>query len=424
MKNFACNSFNLSNDLIVNIDLCDINSYNPVNNNIFKVNSLVYWNGTKIGNLNLPDAGLTLYDYGILNNMNSGITITTNDNKFSMQRIGENNASGNTSGNTIYANYALSSITSNTICNYILSNGGYLTGYYKLFDYDYEILPYRYNYGFTINTWLRFNSNTYSSIQDDNDGIFLYLGSMAENKYFKEYTGGTGYTFYTSTGETTGMTSLGNKFTSDNELNPEDGIIRNNIAFRITKDRYIEIKYIDENNVIKKLITKKQISVTTNIWKNITIVFKPYEIIYDEDLLHCYKDRDGDLSIYVNGVIFEEFKFFKEIWFKELNTDKEKQIGVPYRINWGGGSFGLKHSFRFNNDITSDPLTNPYTNVDFTKNLLIENNFDGSFYGGLGILQIYNKTLNFNEVKYIFEEYNSRYSVLENNVGGRLIYYS
>lgn len=419
MKNFACNSFDLSKELIVNIDTSNINSYQYQDNTIFKVNSLVYWDSAKTSEQYLPDAGLTLIDYGLVDIMNSGLTITNSNNKFTMQRVGQNDSSGT----TIYDNYTLD-VTDDNSGIYILTNGGYLTGYYKLFGYDYEILPYRYNYGFTINTWLKIEYNTYGDIQTDNDGIFLYLGTMGENKYFKEYTGGTGYTFYNSIGETTGTTSLGNEFTSDNENNPEESISGNCIAFRITQNRHIEIKFVDDKGLIKKLVTNKQFNNTNNIWKNITIVFKPYEIINDEDLLDCYKDRDGSLIIYVNGIIFEEFKNFKEIWFKELNTDKEKQIGVPYRINWGGGSFGLKHSYRFNNDITLNPLDNPYTNPEFTQNLLIENNFDGSFIGGLGLLQIYNKSLNFNEVKYIFEEYNTKYNVDNNNVGGRLIYVS
>ncbi len=54
--------------------------------------------------------------------------------------------------------------------------------------------------------------------------------------------------------------------------------------------------------------------------------------------------RMGRLKIYVNGKIFYTIENFEEIIPRALNTDKEKQLGVPFNISWGGGTQGLRES--------------------------------------------------------------------------------
>ena len=51
--------------------------------------------------------------------------------------------------------------------------------------------------------------------------------------------------------------------------------------------------------------------------------------------------RMGDLKIYVNGYLFMTIEDFEEIIPHELNTEKEKQLGVPFNISVGGGTQGL-----------------------------------------------------------------------------------
>ena len=53
------------------------------------------------------------------------------------------------------------------------------------------------------------------------------------------------------------------------------------------------------------------------------------------------------LIFYVNGRPIWTLNDFPEFYFKAFNNDREKQLGVPYSISWGGGSFGLKYSWQY-----------------------------------------------------------------------------
>jgi hypothetical protein len=144
--------------------------------------------------------------------------------------------------------------------------------------------------------------------------------------------------------------------------------LKNNvIAFEITQNKTIKIKRI---NIDGDLMEFESDNVLTNGWKLIDIVFKPYEIInnYDDNKFRCYPMRKGDLNIFVNGLLFWVLKNFDEFYFKPIKNHKEKQIGLPYNISWGGGSFGLEHSYHY--DINT---INIYNNDDQTY---IDNNFD------------------------------------------------
>ena len=48
---------------------------------------------------------------------------------------------------------------------------------------------------------------------------------------------------------------------------------------------------------------------------------------------------------------------FEEIIPRELNTQKEKQLGVPFNISFGGGTQGLRESLTFK---SCDLLGGPY----------------------------------------------------------------
>jgi len=67
----------------------------------------------------------------------------------------------------------------------------------------------------------------------------------------------------------------------------------------------------------------------------------------DKWLLDSYY-RKGKLKIYVNGKILYTIDDFEEVIPRALNTDKEKQVGVPFNISWGGGTQGLRENLTFN----------------------------------------------------------------------------
>jgi len=59
------------------------------------------------------------------------------------------------------------------------------------------------------------------------------------------------------------------------------------------------------------------------------------------------KYRKGRLKIYINGKLFWTIEDFEEIIPRALNTDKEKQVGVPFNVSWGGGTQGLRENLTF-----------------------------------------------------------------------------
>jgi hypothetical protein len=63
-------------------------------------------------------------------------------------------------------------------------------------------------------------------------------------------------------------------------------------------------------------------------------------------------DRLGSLKIYINSKLFYVINGFEEIIPRGLNAEKEKQLGVPFNISWGGGTQGLRESLTFTEQIS------------------------------------------------------------------------
>jgi len=367
----------ITKDLVIDIDLSNINSWN-LNSN-FTATSLVNYKDRITSDLDLVDFGLTGFDNGRTNRLNDNITLSTND-KFTLYRIGYNNvinpSSGQTSGYTSNINYnifPISGITTGLTGNYFELKGGYLQGFFKLNDFNIELFPSRYNNGITIETLLNININT--------EGIFYLMGLRAEDKYNPSFSGETILTSSTkkifgnntgtiyNTGATSNIkTSFGNilaaidptitpndvfKDFSDSRTvidvipNQIDNLKNNIIAFEITSDKRLGYRYINSNGLFESNISTNKLN---NLgWNIIDIVFQPYTMIdnFDETIQNCYDLRKGKLLFYVNGRKFWEVKNFEEFYFRGLDNNKEKQIGVPYNISWGGGSFGLKYSYHY-----------------------------------------------------------------------------
>jgi hypothetical protein len=105
--------------------------------------------------------------------------------------------------------------------------GGFYQGFYKLFGYDYEVLPTRYPKGWSVELTLkpRFENayvpqpghTTLNQFYPDNSGIFFYMGTRAENKFWHWANGkNTGDTSYHRV--TTPLTGLSTCMCTD--LNP------------------------------------------------------------------------------------------------------------------------------------------------------------------------------------------------------------
>jgi hypothetical protein len=95
--------------------------------------------------------------------------------------------------------YSIVSVNSNTVGIYDELYGGFYQGFYKLFGYDYEILPTRYPKGWTVEMTLKprledaylppSGQTTLNDFYPDNAGIFFYMGTRAENKFWHDANG-------------------------------------------------------------------------------------------------------------------------------------------------------------------------------------------------------------------------------------------
>jgi hypothetical protein len=124
------------------------------------------------------------------------------------------------------------------------------------------------------------------------------------------------------------------------------------------------------------------------------------------------RNRRGDLKIYVNGYLFMVIEDFEEIIPRELNTQREKQIGVPFNISVGGGTQGLREHTIFENctNLTGPYIQDPELFPDnvlsgtslsgLTTDILMEQNFGGTFMGGLSQFRMYVEPLNSAQIQH------------------------
>lgn len=355
--NLECLNDIITSNLAIHIDLTDLKSWD-LNTGLTSY-SLTKWSGAVSENINLHDFGLTGFDNGRTDKMWEGITLTPEDNLFSMRRVGfnevKNPMTGETSGITVTTEFLpITGITSGSTGNYFNLGGGYLQGFFNLEGFNYKVLPTRFNEGITIETLL------YQ--YPDSQGIFYMMGARAEDKYNPYFSGET-MTGETMTGVTTsfdnyldalepqetlkaGFSQPEDMYTTTySTVPPLDNIKNNVIAFEITQDKKLGYKYVDNNGFVVSNTSSLTISPTTG-WTIIAMVFTPDEVL-DPTELNCAEQRTGKLIFYVNGRAIWTIKEFPEFYFKSFGNDKEKQEGVPYSISWGGGSFGLAESWHY-----------------------------------------------------------------------------
>jgi len=435
--NLICSNNIVTDHLAINIDLTNTKSW--LNNNSgLTIGSITKWNNAVSSDLHLLDFGLTGFDNGLLSSMNTELTLTQNNTKLVLNRVGYNTETGG----TFYSGYTITPYTGTSVGNYFNLTGGYLQGFFKLENYKYEILPPRYNNGITIETIIE--------ILPQSEGIFFFMGTRAEDKYSPYFSGETiitGSTMIFYGGKSSGYTyqysgittSEGNYLVSFDEKDvnktsfsrPEEmdtvvfnDIIQNKnignniISFEITYNKKLRYKYANTDGILIQNDSPNTISKTG--WTIIDIVYKPYSIIdnYNPDLYECYKRRKGDLIFYINGRLFWKISDFDEFYFKGIMTDKEKQLGVPYNIGWGGGSFGLKHSWHFNhlnrNEIIQD---------ETKDNLFVEKYFNSTYIGNIQKLRIYDIALQQSQIlnNVMFESTNTLGYGITVSKGGRII---
>jgi hypothetical protein len=390
------NNTGLTKDSIIfDFDISDSKCYD--NNTGFSVTSLTFWEHYSLSDLSLTGYGQTMYDFGLTTSFTDTKTYTLKDRNLIFNRIGYNDPSGNTT----YPQITL--ITSSTSGNSFSLSGGYLTSFFKLPEYSFNLAPYRFPAALSIDTWLHTTQSTFDAISSYNDGFFLYLGTKAENKFNVKYSASTdAYTNTASTFYNSGFTYDTSNYLNDIEYNA--------FGLKLNNDRTISLRYLTTSGLSKEIKTTNTVPAVG--WLNLTFTFKNCRKIlsdcndYDNSLLDCVSLREGNFKIFANGkLLFEQDCVDELFWLRDLNTTSDRQIGIPYTINWGGGSFGLKNSYMLSISGTSDGIL-------LNKNLdsLIQDNFDGSLNCNIQRLRMYDRDLNPTEVKTNYNYFSTRYN--------------
>ena len=177
--------------------------------------------------------------------------------------------------------------------------------------------------------------------------------------------------------------------------------------------------YVDSLSQNTKLLIEPPITHTGNT------PAEQVEIVnLNEKWLSELNYRLGSLKIYVNGRLFYVINGFEEIIPRGLNTEKEKQLGVPFNISWGGGTQGLRESLTLTgcSDTSSyqqDPEVMPNQTLSgtslsaLTTNIFIEPNFAGSFDGAISQFRMYTEPLNYSEIVHNFDILKEKFKLFD-----------
>lgn len=130
--------------------------------------------------------------------------------------------------------------------------------------------------------------------------------------------------------------------------------------------------------------------------------------------------RMGTLTFYVNGRRVHKVENFEEIIPRQLNTNKQTQVGVAYNMSWGGGAMGLRESLipdMSGCTTCCSGVTNNTANLIHwsgeTDQRLIMENFAGSFIGGISQMMYYIKPLTPDEIYHNFKLNKNRYKLID-----------
>ena len=184
---------------------------------------------------------------------------------------------------------------------------------------------------------------------------------------------------------------------------------------------YCDLKWFGGLNDITRIdhlqsLANNDVSLIAPPYTNGYSIAETIEIVtLNQRWLDNAKFRLGRLKIYINGRIFYVIENFEEIIPRPLDTDKEKQIGVPFNISWGGGTQGLHENLTLSACTATtegmyiqDPECFPENILSATTlnklktHILLEENFAGTFDGAISQFRFYTEPLSAPEIKHNF----------------------
>jgi len=220
-----------------------------------------------------------------------------------------------------------------------------------------------------------------------------------------------------------------NEFKDTNYINEEHWV---QIDVVFVRDRLIDSCDLKDLGGLGLIISKEYTASTAN--RSIELIQPPkthddiiptsIEVVnFDSRWFETKKYREGNLRIYINGKPFFIIDNFEEIIPRQLNTEKEKQIGVPFNISLGGGTQSLKDSLTLSsctsNNLIQDPELLPTSILNntiysgLTTNIILEKLFGGNFIGDLGAFRMYIEPLNAGQIRHNFKILKNIYGLID-----------
>lgn len=193
---------NLIDCSYIHYDFNDVGNYVSAISGTSDIISLTTWSGATNSGVTLNNIGLTGLDNGLISYIkNSGDT----SNIQLMQAL-TGSSYIISSGTTEMIMNPVSGLTNNFIYPIEISSGttglvsklcgGFYQGFYKIDEREYQVLPNRFEKGWAVEYWIKkddtcsgVTANTLNDNFPNNEGIFFYLGTRAENKFWNRFEG-------------------------------------------------------------------------------------------------------------------------------------------------------------------------------------------------------------------------------------------
>lgn len=320
--------------------------------------------------------------------------------------------------------------------NSMIFNGGFLQGFYKLYGFEYQTLPSHIeNCEWNLEFLIKPNET-----QVDNEAIFFYMGTRAENKfanfynttstlegektsngvlldkdnyfeiktnnkylpefisgYTREYNtkeGNNAYLIFSQNQKDYTVNTINEFYNSNSYIKQnydvKKDLYSNAFSLFITEEGEIGYRYLinkckeifEDNFIIEK--TDKH-TIEMNTWSTINVKIK-----VSSSNCKCEMDkRKMNIYIYVNGYLRFISQELPEFNFRELGDIYQKQEMVPYNISLGGGTLGLSNSKLVFEDKIYELNDPEYLSKYFNKR----------FYGELKSFKFYNGPLDINGIR-------------------------